>query len=73
LSVAVVHSQLLLHFIWLGAKSLWVSARRLHGGVFSLVHSILIVEDDIEQLEVLREILEVAGYSTRCAQNGKEA
>ena len=38
-----------------------------------LVHSILIVEDDIEQLDALREVLEVTGYSTRCAQNGKEA
>jgi CheY-like chemotaxis protein len=37
------------------------------------VHSILIVEDDIDQLDALSDVLELAGYSTRCAQNGREA
>ena len=37
------------------------------------MHSILIIEDDVDQLDVLSYLLEDAGYSTRCARNGKEA
>jgi chemotaxis family two-component system sensor histidine kinase/response regulator PixL len=37
------------------------------------VHSILIIEDDIDQRDALSYLLEDAGYSTRCARNGKEA
>ena len=38
-----------------------------------MLHSILIVEDELDQLDALSEILELAGYSTRRAQNGREA
>ena len=37
------------------------------------MHSILIVEDDIGLRDALSEVLELAGYPTRCAQNGREA
>jgi CheY-like chemotaxis protein len=37
------------------------------------VHSILIVDDDVNELDTLSEVLEYAGYSTTCAHNGKEA
>ena len=37
------------------------------------MNSILIIEDDIEQLDSLRDVLGVAGYATMCAQNGREA
>jgi CheY-like chemotaxis protein len=37
------------------------------------VHSILIVDDDVSELDTLSEVLEYAGYPTTCAHNGKEA
>ncbi len=37
------------------------------------MHSILIVEDDIALRDALSDVLELAGYPTRCAQNGREA
>jgi CheY-like chemotaxis protein len=37
------------------------------------VQSILIVEDDIGLLDALSDVLEIAGYPTRRAQNGQEA
>jgi CheY-like chemotaxis protein len=37
------------------------------------VHSILIVGDDVNELDALSEVLEYAGYSTTCAQNGEQA
>jgi CheY-like chemotaxis protein len=37
------------------------------------VHSILIVDDDVSELDALSDVLECAGYSTTCAQNGKRA
>jgi CheY-like chemotaxis protein len=37
------------------------------------VHSILIVDDDVSELDALSDVLECAGYSTTCAQNGKQA
>jgi two-component system, chemotaxis family, sensor histidine kinase and response regulator PixL len=40
---------------------------------YFLVHSILIVEDDIALRDALSDVLELAGYPTRCAQNGREA
>jgi two-component system, chemotaxis family, sensor histidine kinase and response regulator PixL len=40
---------------------------------YFLVHSILIVENDIGLRAALSDVLELAGYPTRCAQNGREA
>ena len=37
------------------------------------MHSILIVDDDISLLDALSDALEIAGYPTRRAQNGREA
>jgi CheY-like chemotaxis protein len=37
------------------------------------VHSVLIVDDDFELLDALSDVLEIAGYPTRRAQNGREA
>jgi CheY-like chemotaxis protein len=37
------------------------------------VHSILIVDDDVSELDTLSEVLECAGYSTISDQNGKQA
>lgn len=37
------------------------------------MHPISIVDDDVRELEILSDVLELAGYSTMCAQSGKEA
>ena len=37
------------------------------------MHSVLVVDDDFELLDALSDVLEIAGYPTRRAQNGREA
>jgi CheY-like chemotaxis protein len=37
------------------------------------MHSILIIEDDVSELDALSEVLECAGYATTWAQNGQQA
>ena len=37
------------------------------------MHSILIVDDDLELLDALSDVLEVEGYATKRAQSGREA
>src|SRR3954447_17469091 len=38
-----------------------------------MAKQILIVEDEVEVAEALSEVLELAGYSTRIARNGRQA
>jgi CheY-like chemotaxis protein len=62
------------HFAYLlGSAIKAIACRLLTARRYFVVRSILIVEDDIDQLDALSNVLELAGYSTRCAQNGKEA
>jgi CheY-like chemotaxis protein len=37
------------------------------------VQPILIVDDDVNELDAISEVLEYAGYSTACAQDGEQA
>lgn len=44
-----------------------------HGGTVHERSTILVVEDEVDSRETLRELLELEGYKVRTAVNGREA